>query len=97
MRWSRPADYAPRWMNGAMTDLGTLENDSCSFAQGINARRPSRRCVECLYGPESPILVGERRTMVNLNSLVVSGSEINARNPFFINDRGEIAAKGSHA
>ena len=33
--------------------------------------------------------------MVDLNSLVVPGSEVTVTSPIFVNDRGEIAAQGT--
>ena len=86
--------HAFLWMHGAMTDLGTLTNDPCSAAQGINSRGQIIGVSNGCGDPNRPFLWENGGPMVNLNSLIVPGSEINVRNPFFINDRGEIAARG---
>jgi probable HAF family extracellular repeat protein len=44
--------------------------------------------------PNRPFLWENGGPMVNLNSLIIPGSEINMRYPMLINDRGEIGGFG---
>jgi probable HAF family extracellular repeat protein len=83
------------WKNGAMTDLGSLGSDPCSFANWINS--PGQ-----IVGNSSPDCIQDGRgflwenggPMLDLNSLVPPGSALTLITAVFINDRGEIAARG---
>ena len=98
----RPGDdvliYAFLWRNGIMTDLGTVEGDNSSNAFGINNKGQ-------VVG-QSWFFDGENVTqfhaflwekggpMVDLNTLVSPASNLNLFEADFINDRGEIVARG---
>jgi probable HAF family extracellular repeat protein len=96
--WATPAGdealHATLWMHGAITDLGTLDNDLCSFAFLVNAGGQVVGVSNACQDPDQPFLWENGGPMVNLNTLIVPGSEIHVRQPMFINDRGEIGGSG---
>lgn len=77
------------WRNGLMTDLKTLAGDSDSVADGINA---GGQVVGQSYTSENShaFLWENGGPMVNLQSLVLPGSDLTLSEAVFINDRGEI-------
>jgi probable HAF family extracellular repeat protein len=78
------------WRNGLMTDLKTLAGDSGSIAEGINA---SGQVVGQSFPSEGnghAFLWENSGPMVNLQSLVLPGSDLTLTEATFINDRGEV-------
>ena len=98
------AEHAFLWRKGLMTDLKTLPGDSNSLAEGINAVGqvvgqswtvcPSETsCHAFLWENGGPV--------VNLQNLILPGSDLSLREATFINGRGEIVgnarlANGDH-
>jgi probable HAF family extracellular repeat protein len=85
-------EHAFLWENGVMTDLGTVAGDQLCFALSIN----SKRQVVGESGPTPPLgwLWENSGPIVDLNQLVLPGSELTVVSASFINDRGEIAGEG---
>jgi len=82
-----------------MIDLGTLPGEHCSNVWGINASEQivggSLDCQTLQNGSGHASLWENGGPMVDLNTLVASGSDLTVTYAFFINDRGEIAAQGA--
>lgn len=81
------------WENGVMTDLGTVAGLQVSAAFSIN----SKRQVVGEAGPTPPLgwLWEDSGPIVDLNQLVLPGSDLTVVGATYINDRGEIAAQGA--
>jgi len=81
------------WKKGVMTDLGTQDGDPCSNALSLNSKGQivggSSDCFTFLHA----FLWENGGPMVDLNTLVPSGSSLTLTEATFINDRGEIAAQ----
>jgi probable HAF family extracellular repeat protein len=83
------------WKDGRVIDLGSLNHDPCSPANSINSHHQ-------IVGGTSPDCLVDGRAylwenggpMVDLNTLATPGSGLTVVVAVFINDRGEIAAKG---
>jgi probable HAF family extracellular repeat protein len=83
-------------------DLGVLPGDSCSNAYYVNGRGQvvgtSENRVLCLLPTgEHAFLWEDDGPMVDLNSLIPSGSSLDLTFAVSINDRGEIAGFGTPA
>jgi probable HAF family extracellular repeat protein len=77
------------WKQGVMTDLGTL--DKCSITFGINSKSQIVGSSG-LCGIAKHAFVSEGGgPLIDLNSLVVGGSDLQLLQAIYINDRGEIA------
>lgn len=98
------ADFSPEsanhhaflWRNDVMTDLGTLGPCLNSTALVVNS---SGQVVgdtgDCPGGGDGPSFFSENgQPMVDINSLVVPGSDIEVVNAVFINEQGEVAGQG---
>jgi len=89
--------HATLWRHvGNMADLGTVGNDQCSFATGINS---SGQIVggskpDCSTDPSRAFL-WEDGSIIDLNALIPVGSVLYLQSTFTINDRGEIAGEGA--
>ena len=86
--------HATLWTQvGKMTDLGTLGNDPCSYATGINARGQvvgaSTDCNSVFRA-----FLWEDGSLFDLNALIAPGSSLSLTQTYTINDRGEIAGVG---
>jgi probable HAF family extracellular repeat protein len=96
--WAHPAGdeeiHGFLWMHGVMKDLGTLDGHICNFPNSINARGQVVGQSNACQDPNQPFLWENGGPMVNLNDLIVPGSQINMRVPMFINNRGEIGGFG---
>lgn len=80
------------WRRGVMTDLGTL--DKCSLGNGINSKSQIVGSSG-LCGIAKHAFISEYGgPIIDLNSLVVGGSDLQLTEAIYINDRGEIAGKG---
>lgn len=93
------AAHAVIWRKvGELTDLGVLDQDTCSFAFSINARTQvvgvSYPCSDFSQGRA---FLWEDGSMFDLNPLIPAGSPLHLLWPLRINDRGEIAGSGFDA
>jgi len=74
-----------------MTDLGVVAGDPCSTAYGINSREQivgvSSPCGQSGHG----FLWENGGPIVDLQTLVLPGSDVTIKEVYFINDAGEIA------
>ena len=86
--------HAFLWKNGGITDLGVLEGFSCSAAWSIS---PKGQIVghshDCMAASDA-VLWENGGPPINLNTRIPSGSALQLRGAFIINDRGEIAGSG---
>jgi probable HAF family extracellular repeat protein len=83
------------WRQGVITNLGTADGDSCSAAHSINSRgqvvgESSPSCFDPLQPLVHAFLWENGGPMVDLNALVLPGSELDSAAGVSINDRGEI-------
>ena len=87
--------HAVLWRNSKIHDLGTVGVDPCSRGRGLNARGQvvggSSDCTNFLHA----FVWDEDSGMVDLNTVIQSGSGYQLTNAFNINDRGEILAKAA--
>jgi probable HAF family extracellular repeat protein len=86
--------HATLWTQvGKMTDLGTLGNDPCSYATGINAGGQvvgaSTDCNSIFRA-----FLWEDGFLFDLNALIPAGSSLSVTQTYTINNRGEIAGEG---
>jgi probable HAF family extracellular repeat protein len=82
------------WKNGTLTDLKALPGDAGSYATGINATGQIVGQSIASQGYNHEFLWENNGPMVNLQDLLVPGSEVIATEAAFINDAGEIAGNG---
>jgi len=87
--------HAVLWRRGKIIDLGTIGDDPCSDAHGMNIRDQvvgsSDDCVDReLHG----FLWQPGGSMIDLNAFVPPGSDLTITDGHTINDRGEITASG---
>lgn len=80
------------WKNGAMTDLGTVAPWPCSTAYSVNSKgQVVGDTGICGVGGGPSFFSEDGQPMVDINSLVLPGSDLEVVDLFDINDRGEIA------
>ena len=91
---SSSAHHAFLWKKGKMIDLGGAPGKACSTALVINSR--SQVLIDTSDCGESfgPGMLWENGKLYDLNSLIPPNSGLAVDGVDFINDRGEIAAKG---
>ncbi len=79
-----------------MTDLGTINNDTCSVAHFMNSKRQvSGTSGDCLgVFEQHGFLWQPGGPMIDLNDFVPPGSDLVITDGETINDRGEIAGSG---
>jgi probable HAF family extracellular repeat protein len=86
--------HATLWKDGKAMDLGTVDGDPCSRALSINRQGQivgaSTDCTEYRHA----FLWENGGPMLDLNTLILPGSNLTAREGDYINDRGEIAGRG---
>jgi probable HAF family extracellular repeat protein len=83
------------WRKGVMTKIGSLDGDTCSNAQGINSVSQVVGTSSCSVASSSRAYLWEHGgPLVDLQTLVVPGSNVSLTEAVYINDRGEIAANG---
>jgi probable HAF family extracellular repeat protein len=87
------------WRNGKMVDLGVLPGDSCSNAYYVNSRGQvvgtSENLDLCLIPTGQRAFLWEKGgPMVDLNTLIPPGADLDLTFAVSINDRGEIAGFG---
>jgi probable HAF family extracellular repeat protein len=82
------------WRDGVMTNLGTVDGDPCSIAEGINSKVQivgvSWDCTTFLHA-----FLWEKGSIVDLNTLVPPGSGVELTYADQINERGEITVNGT--
>jgi probable HAF family extracellular repeat protein len=97
------ADFSPQntnhhaflWKNGVMTDLGVVDPWPCSTALSVNSKGEVVGDTGICGVGGGPSFFSERgEPMVDINALVLPGSDIEVVDALYINDRGEIAGTG---
>jgi probable HAF family extracellular repeat protein len=86
--------HAFLWKNGVMTDLGFAPAWPCSTALQINAKHQVIIDTGICGVGGGPGSLWEDGTLYDLNTLLVPGTDITVADVNYINDRGEIAARG---
>jgi probable HAF family extracellular repeat protein len=85
------------WKKGAMTDLRVVASDPCSTAYAINSSEQivgvSSPCGQSAHG----FLWENGGPIVDLQTLVLPGSDLTIKEVFFINDAGEISGNGTNS
>jgi probable HAF family extracellular repeat protein len=91
-------NHALLWKNGNVTDLGVPPGMESSEAFRINAKGQivgnTDNLVFSSVGPNTPWLWENGGPMIDLNQLVLPGSDIIVTIAAWINDRGEITCVG---
>ena len=83
------------WKNGVMTNLRTVAGDPCSGANSINSQGQIVGFGSADCNNEDHAALSENGgPLVDLQTLVLPGSGVTLTNAVFINDQGEIAARG---
>jgi probable HAF family extracellular repeat protein len=96
----KPQDHnAVLWRNSLITDLGRLPGDSCANAYYVNAHdqvvgTSENRDLCTIPTGEHAFLWENGGPMVDLNTLIPSGSSLQLTFAVAVNDRGEIAGFG---
>jgi len=83
------------WKDGVLTNLGTVDGDPCSAAHSLNAKaqvvgESSPSCFDKSLPKTHAFLWENGGPMVDLNTLVPPGTELEWAGGVSINDRGEI-------
>jgi probable HAF family extracellular repeat protein len=87
--------HAFLWKNGAMTDLGVVDPWPCSTAYSVNSEgQVVGDTGVCGVGGGPSFFSEHGEPIVDVNTLVLPGSDIEVTDAFDINDRGEIAGGG---
>ena len=81
------------WRKGAATDLGHLSGDCFSEAIAINSREEAVGYSTCDFANDHPIL-WKNGSMIDLNTAIPAGSNLQLVIALAINERGEIAGLG---
>jgi probable HAF family extracellular repeat protein len=86
------------WKRGNMIDLGVLPGDACSNAYYVNSRGQvvgtSEHQALCGITGEHAFLWENGGPMIDLNTQIPPGANLQLIFAFAINDRGEIAGSG---
>jgi len=92
---SLTASRAFLWRNGVMINIGTVAGDTCSVANSINSQGQivGFGAADC-FNEDHAFLSEDGGPIVDLQSLVSSGSALTLIDAIFINAQGEIAARG---
>ncbi len=81
------------WKDGVITNLGTVDGDKCSAAHDLNSigQVVGESTPSCFSGTATHAFLWENGgPMVDLNTLVIPGSQLDSAGWFGINDLGEI-------
>ena len=87
--------HATLWKHGDIIDLGTVAGDKCGGANWINSRGQIVGTSGDCHFDDHAGLSENGGPLVDLQSLVQPGSGVTLVSAIFINDRGEIAARGN--
>ncbi len=94
---NRNNDFPALWKDNVTTNLGSVGGDSCAYANSINAKGQvvgrSGLCLGAL-GDVHAFLWENGGPLVDLNTLVSSGTGVHLTSALFISDQSEIAATG---
>jgi len=85
---------AVRWKNGHATNLGSLNEDICSYAVSGNSRGQVVGISISDCDQDARAFLWENGGIVDLNSLIPPGSGLLLKEAAFINEAGEIAGNG---
>jgi probable HAF family extracellular repeat protein len=86
--------HAALWKHGEIIDIGPVEGDRCSAADGINSRGQVVGGSGICFGAVNAFLWEESGPAVDLNALVPVSSPLHLKEAISINDRGEITGNG---
>lgn len=87
--------HATLWKEGKIVDLGALPGSPCSYANGIDALGQVLGAVQqCPNRGPRVAFLWEDGEMVDLNSLILPGSDLFLIGATNGNDHGEIAVEG---
>jgi probable HAF family extracellular repeat protein len=86
--------HATLWRNGKIIDLGTLEGDCASFALANNAQGQVLGESYPCDGRMQRTFLWDRGSIIDLNTVIPSGSDLQLAWATNINDRGEIVGRG---
>lgn len=81
------------WKDGVITNLGTVDGDKCSAAHDLNSigQVVGESTPSCFSGSATHAFLWENGgPIVDLNTLVIPGSQLDSAGGFGINDLGEI-------
>jgi len=82
------------WKNGVMTNLGTLQGDDCSLATNVNSGGQIVGFSFPCAGGSSYAFLWARGSILDLNTFLPPGSDLQLTEATFINERREIAVQG---
>jgi probable HAF family extracellular repeat protein len=84
------------WKDGVMNDLGAFGGETCSRANSINSwgQIVGSASADCNF-EDHALLSEDGGPLIDLQTLVPPGSAVTLVEAIFINDRGEIAARGN--
>ncbi len=83
------------WKNGVMADLGAFAGETCSGGNSINSRGQVVGFGSADCNNEDHAFLSENGgPLIDLQTLVPPGSGVTLINALFINDQGEITARG---
>ncbi len=92
--------HATLWKHlGKITDLGTVDQDPCSFPSSINARTQivGASLPGCTFDNNTRAFLWQRGSIFDLNALILPRASLHLQWARDINDRGEIAGIGVDA
>jgi probable HAF family extracellular repeat protein len=92
--------HATLWRRvGEITDLGTVDQDPCSFASSINSKAQivGASLPGCAFDSNTRAFLWEDGSILDLNTLIPPGASLHLQWARDINDRGEIAGSGLDA
>lgn len=85
------------WKNGVMTDLGILPGDTCATAYAINSSEQIVGDSVICGGTNRGFLWENGGPIVDLQTLVLPGSDVTILETNYINDAGEISGFGMNS
>ena len=87
--------HAFLWKKGVLTDIGTVDGDDCSAGVTINSANQIVGQSFACDGSVSHAFLWENGKIVDLNSLISHGPDMQLQVAGDINNRGEIAGFGA--
>jgi len=84
------------WKDGVMTNLGTVDGDACSTAAYVNSKGQvvGNSAKNCMFTTDQRAFLWDSGEMIDLNTFLPPGSNLQLSNGYNINDRGEIVGVG---